>query len=385
LSNERAKMKVFVTDANFKHSLAAIRSLGKKGIYVVGGSSIKYGQSFYSKYCKQKVIYPNAKNEQAFVDFMLDFVKQNKLDVLLPIGYDANVVLSKYKGKFTSYIKIPIANYGSMKIASDKSKTVGFARELGMKTPLTFSNIQEMPNNLHFPVVVKGAAGTGHLQYINSYRDLLRKHGEIRDGLIQEYIPGDGYGFFALFNRGEPRAVFMHRRIREYPITGGASTIAESIYDPKLEELGLRILKALDWHGVAMVEFKKDYRDGEFKLMEVNPKFWGSLDLSIVSGVDFPYLAAKMAVDGDIESVFKYKTGIKFRWLFADDILHLLADSRSIGNFITDFFDKRIKYNLWLNDIKPNLFQIAQTFFVIGYRIKSRKLRYPNGRPRINS
>lgn len=67
----------------------------------------------------------------------------------------------------------------------------------------------------------------------------------------------------------------MHKRMREYPITGGSSTAAESMYDPELRDLGLTLLKALDWHGVAMVEFKKDSRDGKYKLMEINPKFWG--------------------------------------------------------------------------------------------------------------
>jgi predicted ATP-grasp superfamily ATP-dependent carboligase len=78
----------------------------------------------------------------------------------------------------------------------------------------------------------------------------------------------------------------MHRRIREYPITGGASTAAESFYDPALRDLRLTLLRALNWHGVAMVEFKKDQRDGTHKL--INAKFWGSLDLAIAAGVDFP-------------------------------------------------------------------------------------------------
>ena len=88
----------------------------------------------------------------------------------------------------------------------------------------------------------------------------------------------------------------MHRRIRERLVMGGPSTCAESVYDSKLLDYGLRVLKNLKWHGVAMVEFKKDSIDGEFKLMEINPKFWGSLDLAIASGVDFPYLLYNMTI-----------------------------------------------------------------------------------------
>lgn len=87
----------------------------------------------------------------------------------------------------------------------------------------------------------------------------------------------------------------MHKRIRELYTMGGPSTCAISVYDPKLLDYGLKILGALNWHGIAMVEFKKDSKDGTFKLMEINPKFWGSLDLAIASGIDFPYLLYKMA------------------------------------------------------------------------------------------
>ena len=117
-------MKVFITDASYKHTLGAIRSLGKKGIYIIAGSSSKYAQSFYSKYCAEKVIYPNPRNENQFAKYMLRYVKENKIDVLLPIGYLTTVVLSKYKDEFCQYTKLPIANWDSMERACNKDKTI---------------------------------------------------------------------------------------------------------------------------------------------------------------------------------------------------------------------------------------------------------------------
>jgi len=377
-------MKVFITDAENKHTLAAVRSLGKKGVYTIAGSSIKHAQSFYSKYCKERVVYPNPKNGEKFVNYLLNFLKESEIDVLLPIGYTVTTILSKFKNNFSPYVGIPIANYEVMKIASDKNETIKLAQSIGIKTPKTiFVDEQKVVNesDLNFPVVIKGVVESGHICYANSYKELLTKLENNQNSLLQEYIPGEGYGFFGLFNHGEPRAIFMHKRIREYPITGGPSTVAESIYDPKLKNAGLKILKELNWHGVAMVEFKKDSRDGEFKLMEINPKFWGSLDLAIASGVDFPYLACKMAVEGDVEPVFEYETGVRFRWLLPDDFLHLLASPSSAKDFFGDFFDKNVKHNIWLSDIKPNLFQIAQTGFRVISLIRDKKLKYPHGKP----
>jgi predicted ATP-grasp superfamily ATP-dependent carboligase len=166
--------------------------------------------------------------------------------------------------------------------------------------------------------------------YVNEKNDLITVSNEIykKSGkmpLIQEYIHGDGYGVEVLCNHGEPRAVFMHKRLREYPITGGASTLRESVYNEKLRKVALELMEGLNWHGVAMVEFKLDKKDGEPKLIEVNGRFWGSLPLAIASGVDFPYLLYKRATEGEVEPVFEYKTGVKCRWLIPGDILWFVA------------------------------------------------------------
>lgn len=373
-------MKVLITDAAYQQSLGAIRSLGKKGIYVIGGSHSALAQSFYSKYCREKVIYPTPQMEDEFVRFMLRYVQKNKIDVLLPIGYLTTTALSKYYVEFCKYTKLLITSGNSMEIASNKDKTMQLAMQLGIKTPKMYKSIEEVKG---FPIVVKSVEDGGQVRYVNSPEELYKIN--TSGSIIQEYIPGEGYGFFALFNRGNVRATFMHKRIREFPVTGGKSTAAESIYDPKLKDLGLRLLKSLNWHGVAMVEFKKDSRDGEFKLMELNPKFWGSLDLSIASGIDFPYLAVKMAVEGDIKAFNQYKVGVKFRWP-AYDFLNLITNPSLANAFISDFFNKNSKSNIWLSDIKPNIFEFIIIFLsIISSRIKKRNLKYPHGIPKIKS
>ena len=66
----------------------------------------------------------------------------------------------------------------------------------------------------------------------------------------------------------------MHKRLHEVPPIDGPGSMAKSFYDDKLRSFGTKILEEFNWHGVAMVEFKKDMRDGQYKAMEINPKFW---------------------------------------------------------------------------------------------------------------
>jgi predicted ATP-grasp superfamily ATP-dependent carboligase len=370
-------MKVFVTDADQKHALAAVRALGRQGVTVHAGATSPHAVSFLSRYCNRKAIYPDPFiKEGEFVHFLREYVHQNKIDVLLPIGYNCNVIVSKHKNSISKYVHVAISDYDQMSTAADKSKTMGFAESIGLKIPKIYRKIDEIRS---YPVVVKRTEGSGVVNYVNSPEELAGL--DLEHALIQEYIPGQGYGFYGLFHHGQPRAIFMHRRRREFPVTGGASTAAESYYDDDLKEQGVRLLKALKWHGVAMVEMKRDERDGDYKLMEINPKFWGSLDLSIEAGINFPYLAALMALNGDVDPVLEYDRETKFCWPFPQDLLHLLARPRSIGQFLSDLFDPKMRTNLRFEDPLPTLYMICSTPFVIANRLIKGRLYSPHGKP----
>ena len=379
-------MKVLITDGNFKHTLAAVRSLGKRGINVTVLSDLRFSISFYSKYCKNRIIVPDPKKNASYSGRILDIVKNGNYDVLLPISFASVYQVSKIKDELEQYVKVPIADGQSLEIAGTKNLTVKFAEKIGISVPNTFypkntKEVLSLSKNLEYPVVVKGAEDSGYVGYANSPEELISKYTKIHKycPIIQEYISGEGYGFFALYNHGVSRAIFMHKRIREYPVTGGPSTFAESIYDPKLKELGLKMLDYLNWHGVAMVEFKKNSKNGDFVLMEINPKFWGSLEIAIASGVDFPYLACEMATNGDIKPVFDYKRNVKFRWLFPGEIFHAVTNPKAFPRFFADFFDKDIRYDVELKDIKPNIMQVGMTAAEFLLRVKERRFWRAHG------
>jgi len=370
-------MKVFVTDANEKHALAAIRALGREKATVHAGANTHCALSFFSRHCSRRVVYPDpVTQEMNFVQFLIRYAESEKIDVLLPISYYPNLIVSKYKHIISKYTHVCIADYGQMLTAADKRKTVLFAESLGIKVPKVYDSIDEIDN---YPVVIKPTKGSGAVSYVNSPEGLRGL--DFKNMLIQEYVPGSGYGFYGLFQHGTPKAIFMHKRRREFPVTGGASSAAESYYDEHLKEQGIQLLSALQWHGVAMVEMKRDKRDEQYKLMEINPKFWGSLDLAIQAGVNFPYLTARMAVYGDVDPVMEYDRNVKFCWPFPSDLLHMLAQPKSISQFFVDLFDPKMKTNVCFNDFLPNLYLIGMTPFVIASRVLKGRLYFPHGKP----
>jgi predicted ATP-grasp superfamily ATP-dependent carboligase len=95
-----------------------------------------------------------------------------------------------------------------------------------------------------------------------------------------------------------------------------------------MEKIATDLLKHYDWHGVAMVEFKIRASDRKPILLEVNPRIWGSINLSILAGVDFPYLLYKMAKEGDVDPVLNYRIGIQSR--------NFLGDTLAMGSYLVN-------------------------------------------------
>ena len=331
-------MSVIVTHARLRCSLAAVQSLGKHDLRVITADSIYPSTSFFSSYSSSYFLYPSFKiYPEKFITSIKYYVQKYNIKVLMPI-YEETYVISKYKKMFD--IVVPIPDYEKIFKANNKRYLMGLAKEIGVKTPQTWTindidELKQIAKIVEFPAVIKLVEGVGSkgLRYVYSEDELISEYKEVVQKfnlkpfeypLIQEYIPGDGYGVSMLFNQGDPRAIFTHKRIREYPITGGPSTSRISVRHPKMEKYATKLLEELEWHGVAMVEFKLDNRTKEPVLMEINPRFWGSLYQAICAGVDFPYLLYTMAMEGDVQPVLTYKTGVRTRWMLGD--LRALVD-----------------------------------------------------------
>lgn len=368
-------MSVIITHARARNALAATRCLGRRGIKVVTADSIYPSTSFFSRYSSSYFEYINFReNPELFIKSIKNYLKKNNSQVLMPM-YEETFVISKYRDAFGNNIKIPLIDHEKLMKINNKRYLMDFAEEIGVKIPQTYKideihELKEVIKKVEFPAVIKLVKGGGSvgIRYVHSEDELLMEYkkliikfnlGSSEYPLIQEYIPGTGYGVSMLFNKGDPRAIFTHKRIREYPITGGPSTARISVRHAKMEKYATMLLKEFGWHGVAMVEFKLDDRTKEPVLMEINPRFWGSLNQAICAGVDFPYLLFKMSIEGDVKPVFSYKVGVKTRWLpgdvraFIDYIRtdNIRMDKRREA--LKDFF-KLYDPNLYYDDIVLN-------------------------------
>lgn len=330
-----------MTDAQQRKAVPIIRSLGRRGIDVVGGDTTRWSMGFFSKYCSSGVVYPSPVDKpDAFVDWLINHLKHNAYDVLFPIDEKTLTPVTRHLQQLREHTIVPVVSHPVYLRAYDKGETIRLALDNDVPCPKTYfvseiDEVRELVETIDIPAVIKPrkSQGSRGIAYVRSrddlYSEYLRIHADYPFPLIQEFIPpgGDALGMEALLDKhSEARAVFVHRRLREFPVSGGPSTLRESFYAPDLVDQGLKLLKALGWYGVAMVEFKTDPRDGVPKLMEINPKFWGSIQLPIVSGVDFPYMLYQMATEGAVDPIFEYQVGVRCRWLIPGDILHFLTN-----------------------------------------------------------
>lgn len=332
-------MSALVTPGDLRSALAVTRSLGRQGVTVTVADERLRSLAGASRYCRASIRVPSpARDGQAFVRAIRQEVERGQHRVVFPTDDVAMSLISEARAQLEGPAVLPFPGPEIVQIAHDKGALMALAEDKGIPVPRTVvirepADLDRALRSVGFPAVVKArvsrhlvdgqwrsGAGT---HYVHSAAELAAACRAVNETvpfpIVQEYVPGEGRGVFALMNRGRLRAAFAHRRIREKPPSGGVSVLSESVaLDPKLLEESERILEALKWHGVAMVEFKRDARDGVSKLLEINGRFWGSLQLAVDAGVDFPYLLYRQAIDGDVDPVFTYRVGVRLRWWLGD-------------------------------------------------------------------
>lgn len=387
-------LRILLTDGNSRAALAVTRALGCRGHVVLVGDSRASALAQASRFCSGRVRYPDPlEQEHRFVAFMAAAVREHALDVLLPIADVATIVLAENRHVIEPESLLPVPEACLIRRAADKSGMVKLARRIGVPVPRTVvlerrEQLSDVLPGLPFPVVVKPhrsrvrAGGHWLAASVRYAADRCELAAEIDSRnpaefplLLQEKVTGYGMGVFACCDNGRPVALFSHRRLREKPPSGGVSVLCESI---ALSQPSLRyteaLLRELRWNGVAMVEYKVDARDGQPRLMEINGRFWGSLQLAIDAGVDFPNILLSMARGEPLTATPSYRVGLRSRWFWGDvDALMLnLQTSRSRvggrgrGAAILDFarlWQRNTYYeNPRWSDFKPWLYETRQWF-----------------------
>ncbi len=326
-------MSVVVPAITAGSSLACIRSLGRRGIPIIAAGESGDSPAFDSKYVTESVRVPSPTDDiSGYRDGLLSLTERPDVETIVPLREPESYVLSEFRESFAEHVATPWPDAETMTVARDRNQLFQRAQEVGIPAPKTrlLSEWDDWTGQTvvksRYTVLVEDDRTTyPGVEFVSGEPDadrLVREMGH--EPIVQECIPdGTECGFFALFDHGDPVATFQHRRIRSYTYSGGASVFRESVSHPKLRDQGLRLLSALDWHGPAMVEFRRDPRDGQFKLLEVNPRFWGSLQLAVHAGVDFPYRYYQLA-RGIRESDTGYETGVGSH-ILRGELVYLLS------------------------------------------------------------
>ena len=299
--NEMA-MTVLVLDGHSRAALETLQSLGRAGVQVDLAAENKDCLAMYSRYVTRRLQQPSQTHTGDFHAWLRAQDKQRNYALIVPATEASLLGLRLLEENDPLRSKAVIPSNNSLDIALDKEKTWQLARELGVPVPASdlILSVAEIGQAEQFPVVLKPThskvtvAGELRTLEVAVVKDETERQEQLMRWLPltpvqqQQYVFGCGVGVEFLFNRGQKVWHFAHERMHEYPLTGGASSYRRSIIPPPdMLHDAEKLLTVLKWHGVAMVEFKMDAQ-GHYWLMEINPRLWGSVALSIDAGVNFP-------------------------------------------------------------------------------------------------
>lgn len=359
--------------------------------------------------------YPNPlTDEPGFIDWLTGRLADTAYALVIPVTERTVVPIAAHRARLGA-TRLAIASDTALAAVLDKYRTLDLARELKIPAPRTaaIEHIDQLARHaaeFEFPVVIKPARSFGArdnqrtqltVDYAFNANELRAKTAHaLRYGsvLLQEYIGGQGVGVELIADQGNVVYAFQHRRLHEVPLSGGGSSlrISEAV-DPALLDASSKLMRALEWHGVAMVEFKRDPASGHFSLMEINGRFWGSLPLAVAAGADFPAMLYALLAEGVVRPRAPARLGIYGRNLERDLYWTELALRREGNAKLVSFpsraqilkdalliFSPLHRFDVWQwRDPRPGIVdawriaraQIARALRIVGERRRARRLR----------
>jgi predicted ATP-grasp superfamily ATP-dependent carboligase len=383
------RINVLIDNVLTTSGLAVARALKKHNCYTIHAVAVSSGH-FYDKIFnlfKSKAINSLSftkgdYSDDSRIEELTELIKKLQIDVLIPVGTASTLAVSKAKKTLSEFCKVPVDEYQKMERFHDKSKTMRLASELGIPHPKTFfpsdlAETKEYAANIKYPVVLKARKGfaTNGVWYANNQEELLNLYNKVikeknngdcfinnkSNPMIQEYIPGELHDVTAFCIKGKMKIGLSQQRIMTKPLTGGGGIINITTQNEKLLNYARKIVSHTKWDGVALFDFKIDERDANPKLLEVNPKFWGTTWLTICAGLNYPHYLIQYAMGEKPEIPSEYKVGLICRWPMAElatimeKPVTLGTALKRLGGFFKRFNQQNTVSDILLSDIKPSL------------------------------
>ena len=333
-----------------QNGLGVARSLGRAGIPLVGVDCRRNGIGFSSRYCSRKAVlsHPEENPEQSLEGLMALGRGLERKGVLIPtVDYYVSFI-ARWRHELSRHFVFNIPAAPVLERIVDKRRQYEWAAELGIPIARSFlpADPSELPAILEtsaFPLLVKGASS-------NAWHDAFKNKGVVvRDrsrllevlnaawglGLgvvVQELVLGPNRNHFkvcAYYTAGrELLALFSVHKVRQYPVDFGVGTFMVSIRQDELISLGRRFFEGVGYTGVGSIEFKRDDRDGRFKLIELNPRLWLQHEHAVHAGLNFPLLNYRDCLGEAVEPALEFREHVA--WLnFLQDVRSFLGNRSS--------------------------------------------------------
>ncbi|WP_156840898.1 carboxylate--amine ligase [Novosphingobium aquimarinum] len=374
---------VAVLGADSPIGLTVIRELGRHGVPVLalGGSALSLGR--HSRYTRKF-----ATIGKPLADWLPSFVAEHRVSAIMAISEHHLIELAKLAPQLVG-CKVLSPASEQLALVLDKRRTLEFAETLGMSVPDSWqpvpdSDFAAKAASLHYPVAVKWPSPPDILDQLNAAGIAFEKVDYATDAsqllqilgrydrlnqwpLVQTWCPGFGLGQMLMMQDGKATLRFQHQRLREWPPTGGVSSLARSLpLDRHAEQMqrSEALLAAMDWSGPAMVEYRYDPQTHRYWLMEVNGRFWGSLPLASSCGAEFAWeyyrrfgredRTDREARSRDGRSRF-VAPDVKHLWVqLTNKSASLSQKLRLSAQFLGEFFNPKTRYYVWsADDPKP--------------------------------
>jgi len=325
--------KVLVLGSDTRSFLAVIRSLGRRHLRVHVASCPPGAPALRSRYiARVHHLPPYSANAPAWRDALASLLERERFALVIPCDDPTLWPLQLHADELRPLARLAVLSEEAFAVTTSKRATTALARRFGVPVPqecIAFSTAETdaIVAQLGLPVVLKPDSSFG-LEDLTTRRDVRTAYTRsellallnelLPDGPVQaqEYFRGRGVGVEILAYEGCILYAFQHQRVHEPPEGGGSSYRKSVPLSPELVDAVARLMQALHYTGVAMVEFRVDTQTGAWILVEINGRFWGSLPLAVAAGADFPYYLYELLVRGRRDFAPGYREGLFARnWL----------------------------------------------------------------------
>lgn len=371
---QRGKTNALIVSANQQKAYPILKSL-KKMKYRNIAAFYLWRSPVLSRYVNRRYFITSPyENEQTYltqVSYLID-----KFDpIVIPVGFIDTLLLAKHRKSLPSKGVILAPKLQAIKKAANKTTLDRVCHTAGVQhpttIPITKASWKTVLNTLGLPLVVKGPSDDARPQYV-FHASELQKIVTSRTGplIAQQFVPGSGTGYFTVAQNGHILAEYAHRRVVETKPSGGPSLVAYHSQDSVVYDFGRKITAALNWSGVLMVEFRKHEESGDYYLIEINPKFWGSLELATAWGLDFPqyllhsqeYEWTKAIGPSDYPIFHKRGTQGYFSWLLPGFSTFFRTNPKIWLRMLWHTFNRYHRTDVHLRDPPELLYSIISRF-----------------------